>query len=240
MLPKLKKYDKDFDFSYTYGIFPTLELLKKKKETVHEVILDPDSQDHEGIRDILKLCEDAGISVLFNRQLIEKLSVKENTYAIGVFSKYTSPLIAETDHLVLVNPSNMGNLGTIIRTMVGFKVYSLAMISPAVDIFSPMVIRSAMGAFFKINFEYFESIGDYFDKFRDNKMYSFFLDGDKEINQAKFEHPFSLIFGNEGAGLSEDIRGVSDTVYIKHEKDIDSLNLAVCAGIVLHKIYEAN
>ena len=30
LLPKLKRYDKKFDYSYTYGTFPTIDLIKFK------------------------------------------------------------------------------------------------------------------------------------------------------------------------------------------------------------------
>jgi len=56
----------------------------------------------------------------------------------------------EENHIVLVEPRNMGNVGTIIRTMLGFGYRNLVMIGPAVDIFDPMVIRSTMGALFKL------------------------------------------------------------------------------------------
>ena len=43
--------------------------------------------------------------------------------------------------MVLVNPSDMGNMGTIIRTMLGFNYVNLAIIRPGVDVFDPRVIR---------------------------------------------------------------------------------------------------
>ncbi len=231
-LPKLKKYDKKFDFSYAFGAFPTIDLLKNKKELVMEVIIHPDGSSSEGVEEIVSICNQNRIPVNYSKPAIEKIAFKENTYVIGVFKKFASKLEIGSNHVVLANPSNTGNLGTIIRTMVGFGIKNLAIISPAVDVFDPKVLRSSMGAFFAINFEYFNSIEEY-QKMHKNNLYSFMLNADYEIANVKYDAPFSLVFGNEGAGLPENYRNFSKTVYIKHSKEIDSLNLSVCVGIAL-------
>ena len=95
------------------------------------------------------------IQVEVNDKLINKISGAENVYAVGVFQKYETQLSNEENHLMLVDPSDMGNLGTIIRTMIGFDYKNLALIKPAVDIFNPKVIRASMGSVFQINFHLF-------------------------------------------------------------------------------------
>lgn len=57
------------------------------------------------------------------------------------------------NHVVLVNPGILGNMGTIIRTMLGFNYTNLAIIRPG-DVFDPRVVRASMGALFNINFEF--------------------------------------------------------------------------------------
>ena len=49
----------------------------------------------------------------------------------------------------------MGNLGTIMRTMVGFGMEDLAIIRPGVDAYDPKVIRASMGSIFHLRFAYF-------------------------------------------------------------------------------------
>ena len=69
--------------------------------------------------------------------------------------------LQEGNHVVLVNPGDMGNMGTIMRTMLGFNYYNLAIIRPGVDVFDPRVLRASMGAMFHLNIEYFDSFEDY-------------------------------------------------------------------------------
>lgn len=105
------------------------------------------------------------IPVRQDDKLIERLSDKENVYVVGIFEKYTCELKEDLRHLVLVNPSNMGNLGTIIRTACGFGYYDLAIIEPAADIFNPKTVRASMGSLFRIRHELFDNFDDYFAKY---------------------------------------------------------------------------
>ena len=54
-------------------------------------------------------------------------------------------------HVVLVNPADMGNLGTVARTMAGFGFGELAVVTPAADVFHPKTVRASMGALFRLN-----------------------------------------------------------------------------------------
>jgi TrmH family RNA methyltransferase len=142
--PKLKKYQKKFDYSYAFGTYPTIDLLKHKREHLLKVLVKSQVDDSEGVEEVLDLCKKYGIKVELQDRAIEKIAIIEITYAVGVFKKYSCELDAKANHLVLVEPRNMGNIGTIIRTMLAFDFKNLAIIKPAVDVFDPTVVRSRM------------------------------------------------------------------------------------------------
>jgi TrmH family RNA methyltransferase len=231
LMPKLKKYQKKFSHSYAFGIYPTLDLLKNRKESVLKVLLQDGSVESEGVKEIVEICKKEGIHYEVNDRLIEKLAIKENTYVVGIFKKYDLELEKEKNHIVLVEPRNMGNAGTIIRTMLGFGYRNLAIVEPAVDVFDPKVVRSTMGALFRINFEYFQTWEEYIEKYPSRNNYPFLLEGAKEIREIEFKEPISLVFGNEGKGLPDKFKDIGQSVYIEHGEDIDSLNLSIAAGI---------
>lgn len=231
--PKLKKYQRKFDYSYAFGTYPTIDLLKHKRESVLKVLLNSHHDGSEGVQEVQRLCSELGIKIEVQDRAIEKIAFKENTYTVGVFKKYECELDSERNHLVLVEPRNMGNLGTIIRTMLGFNVRNLAIIKPGADIFDPKVVRSTMGAIFQINFKYYESLEAYLKEFPNHHIYTFMLDGAKDIREVKFEEPFSMIQGNESKGLPENLKNLGQSVYIPQSKDIDSLNLSVATAIGL-------
>jgi RNA methyltransferase, TrmH family len=234
----LSVYKKKLDYSYTFGIYPTIELLQKHPEKVMTVLFSPEKQGTEGMQLIKKLCKKNHINFDTSPHALNKLASKENTLVIGVFNKFHVPMQEKTNHILLVNPSDMGNVGTIIRTMVGFGIKDLGIIRPGVDVFDPRVVRSSMGALFDINFEYFSSFEEYSVRFPKNTVYPFVLNGKKALGEVSFAKPATLIFGNEGEGLAEAFSKMNDTVKIAHSKDIDSLNLAVSVGIALFAFRE--
>lgn len=232
-LPKLKRYRKKFEFSYAFGAYPVLDLLKYKSDKVIGVLIKDFGADSDGLKEVIDICKSKNIPVEENSKAIDRISVKENTYVVAVFAKYTCELSSGKNHLVLVEPSDFGNIGTVVRTMVGFDFYDLAIIKPAVDVFNPTVVRATMGAIFHINFAYFSSIEDYLQKFPENNCYPFMLDGAKKITDVNFVEPVSFIQGNEGSGLGEKYKEIGQSVFIPHSKNIDSLNLAVATSIGL-------
>jgi RNA methyltransferase, TrmH family len=231
LMPKLKKYQKKYLHSYSFGIYPTLDLLRYRKEKVLKVLLKEEGSDSEGIKEIVEICKENNIPLNINPKGIERISVKENTYVVGVFEKYSLDLEQDKNHIVLVEPRNMGNVGTIIRTMLGFGFKNLAIVEPAVDVFDPKVVRSTMGAMFRINFKYFSKIEEYLEGYKERNIYSFMLEGARNIKEVQFKEPMSLVHGNEGRGLSEEFKDIGQSVYIPHSEDIDSLNLSIAASI---------
>lgn len=213
-----------------------MELLQSRPKDVIKIIIDDKGNKNIGLAKIIEHCKKEAVDVETNRLTVNKLSKSENAYCIGVFKKYQCDLEKSQNHVVLVNPSDMGNLGTIIRTMLAFDVVNLAIIKPGCDIFDPKVVRSSMGALFRINFEYFDAFDDYKKRFNNN-FYTLRTDTDKSINDCKLEEPFSLIFGNESSGLPPESDNVGQGITIPQSESVDSLNLSVAVGITLHHAY---
>lgn len=227
---QIKPYKKDASYSYTLGAFPTYELIKSKPDKVIKVVAHSSYTDMDGLNDI---CKKYNIPVEINDKLIGKLSDKENCYVAGIFEKYNCELSKDKSHIVLVNPSNMGNLGTILRTIVGFGIYDLAIILPGADIFNPKCVRASMGALFKVNFQFFESFDEYRRRFLKHDIFTFMLNGERTLNisDCPKSRLFTLVFGNEATGLDDSFLNVGTSVKIPQTEDVDSLNLTIAVGI---------
>ncbi|MDE6739498.1 MAG: TrmH family RNA methyltransferase [Lachnospiraceae bacterium] len=234
---EIKKYRKKAAYSYSFGSFPTFELLQAKPELIEMILVHSDINT-EIQNKLDSECEMAGVKIIQSDRHIEKIRDKDNCIVIGVFKKYQCKLNHNDNHVVLVNPSDSGNLGTIIRSCVGFGITNLAIIEPAVDIFHPKVIRASMGAVFKINFEYFSCFSRYDQEYgNDREYYPFMLNGMYRLGT--FEHPwnksYSLIFGNEASGLDDSYLKIGKSVVISHAHSIDSLNLSMAVGIGIYE-----
>jgi TrmH family RNA methyltransferase len=224
------RYQRDAPTSYTLGSTVTIELLLNKPEHVRRVLV---SSDLRGNSHLWQLCHQLGIRVEQNDKAIRTLSPKGNCFAIGEFEKYPSSL-RQGSHIVLVNPSDAGNVGTIIRTAVGFGVHDIAVIAPAVDHFDPKVIRASMGAIFQVRCEWFSNYSDYAGRFPATSKYPFMLDASLPLPALTPARPFTLILGNEATGLPQEYAAVGQPVVIPHAEGIDSLSLPIAVGIALY------
>ena len=232
---KINKYKHDLDYSYTLGTTLTYELLKNKPYLIKRVYISPKINKTDSVNEILFDFEKNNIPVEENLKAFNILSPKGNCFMIAEFKKEENEL-EDKPHIVLVNPSDAGNLGTIFRTAAGFGIENIAIITPSVDYYDPKVIRSSMGAFFHLNVKYFDSIEDYIKCFPQHKLYSFMLKASKPINKIeKSKENYSLIFGNEATGLPDEYLNFSNSIIIPHSKNIDSLNLPIAVSIGLYE-----
>jgi RNA methyltransferase, TrmH family len=231
---KVKRYNKKSEYSFCFGASPVMDLLREKEEKVLKVVFKEGGLKDEDVIKLMEFVKSKGIEFEVNDHLVEKIASKENTYVVGVFEKYECELEKKENHVVLVNPTNPGNVGTVLRTMLAFGFKNIVLIRPAVDAFQPSLVRSAMGALFFVNFKYFSSFEEYRKVFPNQKVFSFMLDGGKEIGDVVFEKPFSLVFGNESNGLPSSFKDYGESVYIPQSKEIDSLNLSVSVGVALY------
>jgi len=238
---EIKTYKKDFDHSYTMGAFPTFELINSMPENVIEVY---SSSTFTDIDRLEETCMRNNIRLIINDKVINRISEKGNVYVVGVFKKFEQKLDNGKPHLVLVNPSDMGNLGTIIRTAVGFGITDLAIIEPAADVFNPKTVRASMGSLFRLRHMKFGSYEDYTAYIGQNDMasgtkreiFTFMLNGEKPLTVKDCPKPklYSLIFGNEATGLPDSFLSVGTSIIIPQTKFVDSLNLTIAAGIGMY------
>ena len=232
---KPTRYKHKNPISYTLGMTVTMELIMYKPETVDAVFFGMEIEENENTVKLRNLCVKHNIPIEKNNKIFNILSPKGNCFVIGMFHKFDTPLTNDS-HLLFVNPSDSGNMGTIIRTTLGFGIRNIAIIKPAVDIFDPKTIRASMGALFHINIEYFECIESYRQRFSTHKLYAFMLDAVIPIQKAIFSAPYTLIFGNEASGLAPGYADFCETIVIPHSSDIDSLNLTLAVGIALYTV----
>ena len=229
---KVASYKKEGDITYSLGATVTMEYLNVCPDILEGVILHPKFDSDDTIAKINDICGKRGIPVETSEKPFNILSKKGNCFVIGVIRKKREQ-IDSGNHVVLVNPSDAGNMGTIIRTCAGFGIMNIAVITPAVDTFDPRTIRASMGARARVKMELFDDFADYEKRFPENKLYPFMLDGSTLLQTTAIEGPFSLIFGNEATGLPSEFQKKGQPVRIEHTANIDSLNLPTAAGIAI-------
>lgn len=232
-MPKLEPYSKKLPYSYALGAFPSLMLLEAKPDAALRLLLHPDGMENEGVVKLRRRCAELGVREEQAERVLRRESKKDNCFAGLVFEKYESTLAPDQCHAVLCQISDSGNVGTALRSLLGFGVRDVALIRPCVDVFEPHVLRASMGAFYKMRVHTFDTFEDYRALYSDRPLYPFMLDGAKTLNEvaAAARPPFSLVFGNEASGLPARFAQLGQSVFIPQSDEIDSLNLAVAVSV---------
>ena len=237
-MPSLEAYRTELDYSYAPGIFPSMEALLARPERVRRLLVHSAAEGREGIGKLTALAGEHRIRVEEADRALGRISGKENCFAAAVFAKFEDALDPAKPHVVLHHPGDSGNVGTILRTALGFGVEDVALIRPCVDLFDPKTVRASMGSLFSLRVRLYDSFESYLESFPAHALYPFMLDASRpphEVLQAKPAAPWTLIFGNEGSGLPPEFASCGQPVRIESNDRIDSLNLAIAAGIAIYE-----
>ena len=236
-MPSLSGYKPELDYSYAPGSFPSMECLLGRPEKVRRLLIHSGAEGREGIGKLLALAGERGIRAEEADRALSRISGKENCYAAAVFSKFEDALDPEKPQVLLHQPGDAGNVGTILRTALGLGVEDVALVRPCVDLFDPRTVRASMGSLFRLRVRVYDSFGEYRAEMGEREYYPFMLDASVPLQEA-LKKPVSrrrtLIFGNEGRGLPPEFARIGQPVRIPSNEKVDSLNLAIAAGIGLY------
>lgn len=201
------------------------------------------------ITDIMRICpqnvaavicsEDAeyeSADYVLEKSLFAELSDTENSQ--GIMALMRIPVCSDEFSgnycLFLDRIRDPGNMGTIIRTAnaAGFNDIVLC---DCVDVYNPKVIRSSMTGVVGVNFHY---LADFeFLKSLGYKIVAATLDGNNIFGRANNTNKICLVIGNEAQGIAENLlRECDERVTIPMRTDMESLNAAVSAGILMYEL----
>ncbi|MGN1368815.1 MAG: TrmH family RNA methyltransferase [Aristaeellaceae bacterium] len=236
-MPSLSPYRSALDYAYAPGMFPAMECLLHRPDLARRVLLHSKSAGTEGAARLTELAAKLHVRVEEADRALARISGKENCFAAAVFEKFDDALAEEKPHVVLHSPSDCGNVGTILRTALGFGVEDVALIRPCVDVFDPRVVRASMGSLFQLRIRTYDTFEAYRQEHPAHSLYPFMLDGSKslpEVLAGEIPATWALIFGNEGSGLPADFAHMGQPVRIPSNERIDSLNLSIAAAIGIY------
>ena len=240
-MPPLSVYRPELDYSYAPGIFPSMECLQYRPENVRRLLVHSSARGREGTDRLCALARARGIRIEEADRALARLSGKENCHAAAVFGKFADAPDPEKPHVVLHQPGDSGNVGTILRTALGFGVEDVVLIRPCVDLFDPRTVRASMGSLFRLRVTVLDRYEAYEEAFPDRRVYPFMLDASVPMEEALpgAGGRWTLIFGNEGRGLPPEFARRGQPVRIPSNDRVDSLNLAIAAGIGIYSFTAA-
>ena len=150
---------------------------------------------------------------------------------------------AQGNALVLCGIQDPGNMGTILRTAAAFGIRDIFTDSGCADIYSPKTLRASMGAVFALSVrECGDDAGKAIDSLRGSgySVLAAALRAEKIMTPPEAFEAFrgrrALVLGSEGRGLPDEIIASCDAAVCIPMDGMESLNVAVAAGILMWEI----
>lgn len=179
--------------------------------------------------------------------ITEKLSeyISDTKTPQGVFAICRKPeritdiggFIPKGKLVLLENLQDPGNMGTIIRTADAFGIDALIISSNCVDIFSPKVLRATTGSVFRQQIFISENLPETVRALEESGVTCrcAVVDRDaQKVGSFAFGESCAVAIGNEGAGLTEEIKSAaSGKITIKMNGQTESLNAGVAASVIM-------
>jgi TrmH family RNA methyltransferase len=147
---------------------------------------------------------------------------------------------AERPVLVLDGVQDPGNVGTILRTTLALGGAGVVALTGTADLHNSKVLRGSMGALFRLPAVMTDPPA-YLAWARETGVETWVTAADGEPlgrgGAARRRGPVALVLGNEGAGVGAALAGAAQRrVAIPLDRGVESLNVAVAAGILLYEV----
>ena len=158
--------------------------------------------------------------------VIEKEENRDNTIS------YNEDIIVVLDGI-----QDPGNLGTIIRTLDSAGLKQIILSEKTADPYNPKVIRSTMGAIYRVNIIKSKNIVGTLKEIKKHKfdIVATSLETEDSIYDIEYKNK-AIIIGNEANGVSKEVMELANKkIKIPMLGKTESLNAAVATGIILYE-----
>lgn len=142
--------------------------------------------------------------------------------------------------LLLENVRDPGNLGTMIRTAEAADIAGIVLSRESVDVYNPKVIRSTMGAVFRVPVLYAEDFYSLLGQLTEDgvRLFAAHLKGTKDFTDADYTGRVGILIGNEANGLTKEASLLAkEKVLIPMAGSVESLNAAVAAALLMYEAF---
>lgn len=212
---KTKKYRDFNDMFLVYG----KHLIDKAKEAKQLIEVITSNEEVEG--------------TLVSKELMDELQQTE-TYIdqIGVCKKQNTAL-KSNKILVLDDVQDPDNVGALMRSAAAFGFKHVILSYKSADLYNEKVIRASKGAIFDCYIERANLLFRLEELKKDG--YQMIGADAHEKGKPKYDQKVALILGNEGHGLTEEVKNLCDQFVTIKTESVESLNVSVAGGILMYE-----
>lgn len=236
---KEKKYREQENCYIIEGIKLVKEAIDEKVK-IRKIILCEDCTNSGSIEQNL-MYEIAKYDCIYvSSKVFDVLTGVENPQGIlAIIEKNNKTEILYDEDIIVVldGIQDPGNLGTILRTVDSVNLKQIILSEKTADPYNPKVVRSTMGAIFRLNIIQSNNIVSTLKDIKKNKykILATSLEAEESLYDTNLNKK-AIIIGNEANGISENVLKLADEkMIIPMLGKTESLNAAVTTGITLYE-----
>ena len=237
---KDKKYRDENNEYIIEGIKLIEEAVKENAKIVKIIVCEDTTKTYEIPTNImLEIAKYECVYVtqkIFN--LITQVSNPQGIMAIVKKNTTNSEIDYSQDVIVVLDGvQDPGNLGTILRTVDSVGLNQIVVSKETADAFNPKVVRSTMGAIFRVKIIEAEDLKETIKQIKKHhfKLIVTSLQTEDSIFNVQMNKKI-IVIGNEANGVSKELQDFADEkVKIPMLGRTESLNASVATGIILYE-----
>lgn len=242
--PEYLEKKRFFDSLVTlYGRNVAVEVLRDQSVEIHKLHLSKSNRIDETIQEIVDLAEMRGVEIKYHTKealsRISKNSAQDQGVALDVKAlNYRSAAQIGSDFpgafrlLALDGINNPQNLGMIIRSAAASRIDGIVLPKKNSTRLSPLVMKASAGTLFKIPIYYCDTLSEILG-LEETAFITLSSHARDDIHSLKIPLRAVFVLGNESEGVSDAVmRASTHSVSIPMHRGVESLNVAVTAGIV--------
>jgi len=136
---------------------------------------------------------------------------------------------------VLVDVSDPGNLGTLIRSAASFGLDVVVAGEQAADPWSPKALRAGAGAQFRTALSVMQDVSALRDSLADRVMIASVVNAGTDLNTFRWPNRCAVLIGSEAHGLPRSlVDSCAAALEIRLANEVESLNAATAGSIIFH------
>lgn len=235
---------------------------KKERDISNEYVIEGVKLLKEAIAEDAKIkkviiCDDCEKTEIISKEIMYEIAKYDCVYVTKKLFKYISEVQEPQGILAIVEKNNTnsdidysqdiivalddvqdpGNLGTILRTVDSIGITQILVSKGTADSYNPKVVRSTMGAIFRIKIIECEDLEKTLKEIRKHKFKIVVtsLQTENSIYDINYNKKV-IVIGNEANGVEKNIQDIADEkIKIPMIGKTESLNASVATGIVLYE-----
>ena len=240
---------------------------KKERDISNEYFIEGIKLIQEAIQENAKIkqiviCEECERTEVISKELMYEIAKFECIYVTKKIYNYITEMKTPQGILAVIEKENSendidytqniilaldgiqdpGNLGTILRTADSIALKQILVSKDTADCYNPKVVRSSMGAIFRVKVIECEDLEITLKQLKKHKytVITTSLQTNNSIYDVKYRRNI-IVIGNEANGVSKEIQKLADKkVKIPMLGKTESLNASVATGIILYEYVRQN